>query len=107
MKISGIPAIPLFHKSRRKSLAHFFGRRLHEFRHDWEVSRSALAYKTGFSEETIKSYEQGKRTPSYPFLCALHRAFGVDVQEFLPTSNDDNLSLNFLLTARHYPFPST
>jgi transcriptional regulator with XRE-family HTH domain len=43
----------------------------------------------GFTEAAVRSYERGKRTPCYRFLCALQHAFGVDINQFLPQDERD------------------
>ena len=58
MDIRAISTIPLFSKIRKRELAMFFGGKLKEFRHDFNLSRYALGYKTGFSEHTIRDYER-------------------------------------------------
>ena len=89
MDIRAISTIPLTSLIRKRELAMFFGKRLKEFRQDFNLSRYALGYKTGFSEHTIRDYERGKRTPCYRFLCALQRTFGVDINQFLPQDEMD------------------
>ncbi len=91
MKIGFIPTLPISHRSRDRELARFFGHQLREFRLALGLSRYALAWKLGFSEAAIRSYERGKRTPCYRFLCALQRTFGVDLNLFLPQEDDDLL----------------
>lgn len=76
--------LPKSRTQENKELAVFFGYQLKEFRYQLRLSRQALARKTGFSESSIRHYEQGRRTPSYRFLCALTRAFDVDIHQFLP-----------------------
>lgn len=89
MKIGFIPTLPIFHRSRDRELARYFGRQLREFRYQLRMSRCTIAYKTGFSESAIRSYERAKRTPCYRFLCALQHAFGVDINQFLPENERD------------------
>lgn len=74
-----------------KRLAVFFGYQLKEFRYQLKLSREALARKTGFSESSIRHYEQGRRTPSYRFLCSLREAFGIPIDYFLPLDEMDCL----------------
>jgi ribosome-binding protein aMBF1 (putative translation factor) len=83
------PQTPFFHRAKDRELARFFGKRLRDFRLDLRLSRYAVAYKTGFSEAAIRSYERGKRTPCYRFLVAFQQAFGIDINPFIPQAEDD------------------
>lgn len=82
MNIGYIPTLPKSRREENKELAQIFGYQLKEFRYQLRMSRRTLAYKTGFSEAAIRHYEQGRRTPSFRFLCALRSAFGIPISSY-------------------------
>jgi len=81
--IGYVPTLSPSRTLENKRLAVFFGHQLFEFRLALNMSRHTLARKTGFSESSIRHYEQGRRTPSYRFLCALRATFKVDIDLFI------------------------
>ncbi len=87
MNIRYALTLPIFGGQRNRELARYFGRQLRDFRYSFGLSRDALAYKTGFSWTTIRSYEQGKSTPCYRFLVALASTFDVSIDQFLPPND--------------------
>jgi len=86
-----VSTLPINRTTRDQELARFFGNQLKEFRYLNKISRTVLAYKTGFSDGAIRHYEKGRRLPGYRFLCELQRAFGVSIDAFIPQGEMDRL----------------
>jgi transcriptional regulator with XRE-family HTH domain len=60
-----------------------FGAKLKELRERAGLSQRALADKAGVGQESISSWEQNRRTATWPNVVALCQALAVSCEEFL------------------------
>jgi transcriptional regulator with XRE-family HTH domain len=81
--ISAVPNLPAHMLISNKAIADIIGRRLESFRKQRGLSRYKLAMLTGLAEDTIRKYEQGKRTPCARFWIALAQTLPEMLDELL------------------------